>query len=122
MQGGSGSHGDAADNYRAEPMRLYEGNNISSERANGEQTGVAGFGSTMATRFDGYSTETLVAGKGFGRLPGVAAQPVLKNHRQSRAPGVFHIENRCACPGELNRIHEMRPILASVCCMNPRAN
>ena len=43
---------------RGEPMRLYEGHNISGERANGEQTGVAGFGSAMATCLYGYSTET----------------------------------------------------------------
>jgi hypothetical protein len=30
-------------------MGLYEGHNISGERANGEQTWVAGFGSAMAT-------------------------------------------------------------------------
>jgi hypothetical protein len=30
-------------------MCLYEGRNISGERANGKQIGVAGFGSAMAT-------------------------------------------------------------------------
>jgi hypothetical protein len=95
-------------------MRLYEGHNIGGERANGEQIGVAGFGSAMATRFYCYSTETSVAGEGFDRLPRVAAQAVLKDDRQSHASGVIHIEGRRSCPGKLSidRSHEMKPTLA----------
>src|SRR6516162_7058733 len=108
MQCGSGSHRNAADNYRAEAMRLYEGHNISGERANGEQTWVAGFGSARATGLYGYATETQVVGEGFHRLPRVAAQPVLKYYRQSHAPCVIHIEHRRACLGKLgiNCSHE----------------
>ena len=54
-------------------MRLYEGHNVGGERANGEQIGVAGFGSAMATCFDGYSTEARVARKASIVCRGVAA-------------------------------------------------
>ena len=88
---------------------------ISAANVHREQIGVAGFGSAMATRFYGYSTETQVAGEGFDRLPRVAAQTVLKDHRQSRAPCVIHIEDRRSCPGKLgiDRSHEMKPTLAT---------
>src|SRR5262245_5599551 len=105
-------------------MRLYECHNVGCERANGEQIGVARFGSAMATCFDGYSTEARVAREGFDRLPGVAAEAVLKNHRQSGAPCVLHVEDRRSFPRKLSfdRGHEMKPTLANVRRKNSRAS
>src|SRR5262249_1535156 len=124
MQCGSGSHRNAADNYRAEAMRLYEGHDISGERANREQTWIAGFGAAMATGLYGYPTETQVAGEGFDRLSRVPAQPVLEYDRQSHTPCVIHIEDRRAYPGKpgTNRSHEMKPTVASVWRRNSRVN
>ena len=62
----------------------------------------------MPTCFDGYSTEARIAGEGFGRLPRVAAQAVLKDHRQPCAPCVIHIEDRRSWPGKLVSILVIR--------------
>jgi hypothetical protein len=62
----------------------------------------------MATCFNRYSTEARVAREGFGRLPRVATQAVLKDHRHSRAPRIIHIEDRRSCLRKRwrNRCHE----------------
>ncbi|HEY5741517.1 MAG TPA: hypothetical protein VIS99_03160 [Terrimicrobiaceae bacterium] len=101
MQCGSGSHRNAADDRGPKAIRLYEGDDIGCERPNREHLRVAGFGSAMATCFNGYSTEAQVAREGFGRLPRVATQAVLKDYRHSSAPRVIHIEDRRSWPGKL---------------------
>ena len=75
-------------------MRLDERHNIGGECANGEQTRGRRLrirhGHVLRWLFDGSAR----LWKGFDRLPRVAAEAVLKYHRQSSAPCVGHVEDR----------------------------
>src|ERR1700693_439026 len=103
MQGDSRPHRNSADNDRCEPMRIDEGRNIRGKRANGEQRGVAGFRSTVATCLNGNSTKTWISREGFDGLSRVAAQAVLKYYRQPLSPCIIHVEDRCTRLPELRR-------------------